>query len=196
MCLMNNVLCPYLDNLFILFVDDIPVYSKNQEEHDKNLVLVLILLREHHLYVKPDKCILFQTEVHYLGHVVSKEGIVVYQEKIWPIMEWVDPKSVDEVRSFTGLIGYYRRFIRNFSQISYPITSLKRKAKKFEWTEECEARFKKLKQLLTHAPLLKIVDLEKEFVVCTYAFERGLGGVLMQDGQVVCYESHKLNEHE
>ena len=99
------------------------------------------LLRERQLYVKLRKCSFFQTEVHYLGHVVSKEGIVVDPEKIRAIMEWVAPKNVDEVRSFMDLAGYYRRFIRNFSQISYPITSLQRKGKKFEWTKERKARF-------------------------------------------------------
>jgi len=111
-------------------------------------------------------------------------------------MEWVATKNVDEVRSFMGLASYYRRFIKNFSQIAYPITSLQRKGKKFKWTEECEARFEKLKQLLTHALVLRIADPNKDFVICTYACKRGLGGFLMQDGQVVCYESRKLNVHK
>ena len=84
-----------------------------------------------------------------------------------------------EVRSFIGLAGYDMRFIRNFSRITYHITSLQRKGKKFERTKECEASFEQLKQLLTHAPVLKIVDPYKEFVVCTYACKKGLGGVLM-----------------
>lgn len=104
-------------------------------------------------------------------------------------MEWVDPKSVDEVRYFMGMEGYYRRFIKNFSQISYPITLLQRKCKKFEWTKECEASFEQLKKLLTHAPVLHIAELNKEIVVCKNSYKRRLSGVLMQDGQIVCYES-------
>lgn len=104
-------------------------------------------------------------------------------------MEWVAPRNVYEVRSFMGLEGYYNRFIWNFSWISSPITSLQRKGKKFEWIEECEASCEQLKQLLTHAPVLKIVDPDKEFVVCTDACKRGLSGVLMQEGHVICYES-------
>ena len=115
MCLMNSVLHPYLDKFVIVFIDDILVYFKNEEEHAKHLEVALRLLREHQLYAKLNKCSFFQIEVHYLGHVVSKEGIVVYPEKIRAIMEWVAPKSVDEVRSFMGLAGYYRRFIRNFT---------------------------------------------------------------------------------
>jgi len=135
-------------------------------------------------------------EVHYLGHVVSKEGIASDPKKIRAIMEWVAPKNVDEVRYFMGFTCYCRRFITNFLQISYPITSLQRKGKKFELTEEYEASFEQLKWLLTHALVLKIADLDKEFVVCTYACKKGLSGVLMQDGHVVCYESQKLNEHK
>lgn len=95
-------------------------------------------------------------------------------------MEWVATRNVDEVRLFMGLEGYYRRFIRNFSHISYPITSLQRKGKKFEWKEECEASFEKLKKFMTHAPMLQIEYPDKEFVVCIDACKRGLGGVLMQ----------------
>ena len=126
---------------FIVFIDDILVYSKNEEEHVEKLATILILLREHQLYAKLNKCIFFQTKEHYLGHVVSKEGITVDPKKVRPIMEWETPRNVDEVRSFMGLAGYYRRFIRNFSQISYPITSLQRKGKKLEWTEECATIF-------------------------------------------------------
>jgi len=78
MCLMNNVLHPYLEKFVILFNDDILVYSKNKEEHVEHLATMMRLLREHHLYAKLDKCSLFQSEIHYLAHVISKEGIVVY----------------------------------------------------------------------------------------------------------------------
>lgn len=141
MCFMNNVLHLYLDKFVIVFFDDILVYSKNEEEHVENLVAVLRLLRENQLYSNISKYSFFQTEVHYLGHVVSKEGITLDPKKMRAIMEWLAPKNVDEVRSFMGLVGYYRRFIRDFSQIAYSITSLQRKGKKFEWTEECEASF-------------------------------------------------------
>ena len=111
-------------------------------------------------------------------------------------MEWATPRNVDEVRSFMGLAGYYRRFNGNLSWITYPITSSQRKGKKFEWTEECATSFEQLKQLLTNALVLKSVDPDKEFVVCADACKRELGGVLMKEGHVVCYESRKLNEHE
>jgi len=121
---MNSVSHPCLDKFVIVFIDDILIYSKNEEEHAKHLATMLRLLRENQLYAKLNKCNFFQTKVHYLGHVISKEGIAVDPNKIRAIMEWAAPKNVDEVRSFMGLSGYYRRFIRNFSCIAYPITSL------------------------------------------------------------------------
>jgi len=114
----------YLDKFVIVFMDDILVYSKNEEENVEHLVVVLRLLREHQLHAKLSKCSFFQTKVCYLGHVVSKEGIAVDPEKIMTIIQCVDPRNVDEVRSFMGLVGYYRRFIRNLSQIAYLIMSL------------------------------------------------------------------------
>ena len=124
MCLMNSMLCPYLDKFVIVFIDDIFIYSKNEEEYVEHLVVVLRLLREHQLYAKLNKCSFFQIEVHYLGCVVSKEGIAVDPKKIRAIVEWIVPKNVDEVRSFMGLASYYKRFIKNLSCISYSITSL------------------------------------------------------------------------
>ena len=117
-------------------------------------------------------------------------------EKIEAIKGWTTPKNVTEVRSFMGLARCYRRFVARFLRISHPITSLQRKGVKFQWKEECENRFQQLKQLLTSAPILRIDDLNENFVVCTNACKEGLGGVLSQNGYVVCYESRKLKDHE
>ena len=114
MCLLNSVLRPYLDKFFIVFIGDILVYSKNEEEHVEDLETVLRLLREHEFYAKLSKCSFVQTEIHNLGHGVSKEGIVVDPKKTRAIMEWVALKNVDEVRYFMGWAGYYRRFKGNF----------------------------------------------------------------------------------
>ena len=94
-----------------------------------------------------------------------------------------------------GLAGYYQRFIEGFSKVANTITSLQKKGMKFEWTSRCEESFQRLKNILTSAPILKVVDTEKEFVVCTDACGQGLGGVLMQDNHVICYESRKLKDH-
>ena len=108
-------------------------------------------------------------------------------KKIRAIVEFPSPRNVDEVRSFMGIVGYYKSFIRNFSWISYPITSLQRKGNKFEWTEECAVSFEQFKHFLTISLVLEIVDLDKEFMVCKNACKQGISGVLMQEEQVVSY---------
>jgi hypothetical protein len=95
-----------------------------------------------------------------------------------------------------GLYGYYKRFIAGLSKIPLPITSLQKKGVKFEWSAKFEDNFQCLKDLLISAPILKVAYLDEDFVVCTYACMEGLGGVLMKNGQVICYESRKLKEHE
>ena len=110
-------------------------------------------------------------------------------ENIEAIMNWPTPRNVTAVRSFMGLAGYYRRFIEGFSKVAHGITSLQKKGMRFEWTSRCEESFQQLKNLLTSAPVLKVADPEKYFVVCTDACGQGIGGVLMQDNHVVCYES-------
>jgi hypothetical protein len=151
------------------------VYSKSEEEHEQHLRMVLQVLREHQLYAKLRKCSFYQQQIHYLGHIITKDGIVVDPEKIGAIREWSAPKNVTEVRSFMGLVDYYKNFIGGFSRIAHPITSLQRKEKKFQWTEECEKSFHQLKQLLTSAPILRIADPNEDFVVCTDACKEGWG---------------------
>jgi hypothetical protein len=196
MCLMNGVFREYLDKFVIIFLDDILIYSKSEEEHEHDLRMVLQVLREHQLYAKLSKCSFYDKHIHYLGHIISKDGIEVDPEKIEAIREWSMPKNVIEVRSFMGLAGYYRRFIEGFSKIAHPITSLQRKGVKFQWTLDCKKSFQHLKQLLTSAPILRIADPTEDFIVCTNACNEGLGGVLSQNGVVICYESRKLKDHE
>jgi hypothetical protein len=177
MCLMNSIFSQYLDKSVVVFIDDIMVYSKMEEEHDEHLRIVLQTLRKHKLYTKFDKCDFYQKEIQYLGHVISEEGIVVDPKKIKAIMEWLVPKDVEDIRSFMGITGYYCRFIEGFSKTTYPITSLQKKGTKFNWTQKCQDSFNKLKELLTMTPILKVVDPEKDFIVCVNASKEGLGGV-------------------
>ena len=119
------------------------------------------------MYAKLSKCSFYQKQIHYLGHIISKDGIAVDTEKIESIREWLVPKNVTEVRSFMGLAGYYKIFIEGFSNIAHPITSLQKKGVKFQWTLDCEKSFQHLKNLLTSAPILRIVDPNENFTVCT-----------------------------
>jgi hypothetical protein len=181
MSLMNGVFREYLDKFIQVFIDDILIYSRTTEEHDEHLHLVLQCLREHKLYGKLSKCSFYQSRIHYLGHVISDEGIAVDPAKVEAIMEWPAPTNVTEVRSFMGLAGYYRWFVEGFSNIANPITELQKKNKKFVWTEKCAEAFRRLKELLTTAPILKVLDMDANFLVCIDASKEGLGGVLMQD---------------
>jgi hypothetical protein len=157
MSLMNGVFREYLDKFIQVFIDDILIYSRTKEEHDEHLRLVLQCLRENKLYGKLSKCSFYQTKIHYLGHIISGEGIVVDPTKVEAIMEWPTPTNVQEVHSFMGLAGYYRCFVKGFSKIANPITELQKKNKKFVWSEKCTEAFQKLKELLTTTPILKVL---------------------------------------
>jgi hypothetical protein len=157
---------------------------------------MLQVLREHQLYSKLRKCSFYFKQIHYLGHIISKDGIAVDPKKVEAIREWSAPKNVTEVRYFMGLAGYYRRFIGGFSKIAHPITSLQRKGMKFQWMSDCERSFQHLKQLLTSAPILRIANPNEDFIVCTNAGNEGLGGVLSQNGFMIFYESRNLKDPE
>ena len=132
-------------------------------------------LKRHRLYAKFSKCEFWLQEVAFLGHIVSAEGIKVDPAKVEAVMEWKQPTNATEVRSFLGLAGYYRRFIKDFSKIAKPMTELTKKDKKFVWTEKCEHSFQTLKTLLTSAPVLILLDIYKDFVVYCDASRQGLG---------------------
>jgi hypothetical protein len=128
--------------------------------------MVLQVLREHKLYAKLSKCIFYQKKIHYLGHAILTVGIEVDPENIESLRGWKVPKNVTKVISFMGLSSYYRRFIKGFSIIASLITSFQKKGMKFEWTSKCEDIFRKLKEILTSSPILKIVDPNEYFFVC------------------------------
>ena len=120
-----------------VFIDDILVYSRDEQEHEQHLKIVLQTLREKKLYVKLSKCDFWLKEVSFLGHIVSIEGIRVDPAKIEAMMNWKPPRSMTKVRSFLGLAGYYRRFVKGFSVIASPLTKLLKKGVKFEWSDKC-----------------------------------------------------------
>ena len=131
MDLMNRVFRSYVDQFVLVFIEDILMYSKDRENHDTHLRVVLETLRKERLYVKLSKCEVLLNEVSFLGHIVSKEGIRVDPKKIEVVVKWKPPRNVTEVRSFLGLAGYYRRFVKGFSMIVAPMTRLLQKNVKF-----------------------------------------------------------------
>jgi hypothetical protein len=158
--------------------------------------LVLEKLRSNQLYAKFNKCEFWLTEVVLLGHVISAGGVSVDLGKVKDVLNWMPPTTISEIQSFLGLPGYYRRFIKDFSKIAKPVTKLLEKNKAFEWTRECQPSFEELKKRLTSSPVLILPDLTKKFDIYCDASRQGLGCVLMQEGQVVCYASCQLRKHE
>jgi hypothetical protein len=135
-------------------------------------------------------------EVSFLGHIISEGGIFVDPSKVKDILSWKTPQNVLDIRSFLGLAGYYRRFIKGFSKISKPMIELLAKGNTFEWTPRCETSFQELKKRLTMTPVLTMLDMEKSFLIYCDASSQGLGCVLMQDGHVVAYASRQLRKHK
>ena len=135
MYLMNSVFMPELDKFVVVFIDDILIYSKNDEDHAKHLHIVPQCLRDHQLYAKFSKCEFCLDSVKFLDHIISSEGIVVDPSKVQEVMDWKPPTSVHQIRSFLGLVGYYRRFILDFSRIAKPMTELLKKDVKFKWMQ-------------------------------------------------------------
>ncbi|GJX25998.1 putative reverse transcriptase domain-containing protein [Tanacetum coccineum] len=179
MYLMNRVCKPYLDKFVIVFIDDILIYSKNKEEHEGNLKLILELLKKEELYAKFTKCEFWIPKVQFLGHVIDSKGIHVDPAKIESIKDWASPKNPTEIHQFLGLIGYYRRFIEGFSKIAKFMTKLTQKNVKFDWGEKEEIAFQSIKQKLCSAPILALPKGSENFIVYCDASHKGLVVVLM-----------------
>ena len=196
MDLMHRVFEPYSDQFVLVFLDDILVYSKSEEEHEDHLRIVFHALRNHQLYAKFSKCEFWLTEVRFLGHVVSALGVSVDPEKVEAVISWERPKSVFEICTLLGLAGYYKRFIEDFSYLVAPMTKLTRNEVKFEWNDLCERGFQELKRRLTSTPILVVLDRGQGYTVYCDVFNDGLGCVLMQSERVVGYGSRQLKNHE
>src|SRR6185503_16443664 len=164
MYLRNSVFMPELDKFVMVFIDDILIFSKNEEEHAEHLRIVLQHLRKHKLYAKFSKCEFWLKEVQFLGHVISEDGISVDPSKIRDVLDWKTPETVLQIQSFLGLARYYRRFVPDFSKIARPMTELLKKGVKFVWDDKCQA-FQTLRKLLTSAPVLAPPDITRPFDV-------------------------------
>ncbi|WVZ75493.1 hypothetical protein U9M48_023539 [Paspalum notatum var. saurae] len=196
MYMMNLVFMNELDKFVVVFIDDILIYSKSEEEHKEHLRIVLTRLREHKLYAKFSKCAFRPKEVSFLGHILSEKGVAVDPSKVKDVLNWKQPEIVNEIRSFLGLVGYYCHFIKDFSKTAKPMTSLTKKNAKYVWSSNYEEAFQTLKKLLTSAPVLAQPDVTKPFDVYYDASGNGLGYVLMQEGRVITYASRQLRKHE
>jgi hypothetical protein len=152
-----------LDRFVVVLIDDILIYSKSGSDHEEYLRLVLQKLRDNQFYAKYSKCEFWIGEVPFLGHIISNGGISVDPAKVKETVAWSIPTTVTEIRSFLELVGYYRRFIEEFSKIAKSITSLLEKGREFKWDEKCQDNFDQLKKRLMSPPVLVMPDLQKGF---------------------------------
>lgn len=202
MDLMHKIFADLLDRGVVIFLDDILIYSDSAEEHERLLREVFTRLRAHKLYAKESKCELWRTEVTFLGHVINEHGVSVESCKIEAITHWPRPSDPSDIRSFLGLAGFYRRFIRRFSHIAAPLTDLLQKGCKFEWKDSHEAAFQSLKFALTHAPILRPYDPTLPCTLDLDASDFAVGAVLLQGTGTdrtllpVAFESKRLNRAE
>ena len=179
-----------------MYLNYIVVYSQSLREHEKHLSLVFQRLRENRLFVKKEKCEFAQRQITFLGHKISEGLIKMDENKVRAIREWSEPSILKELRSFLGLANYYRRFIKGYSKMVAPLTDLLKKDQVWQWNLECQAAFDELEGAISSEPVLQLPNLELPFEVQTDASDRALGGVLMQEGHPVAFESRKLNGAE
>ena len=188
---MNDIFIPYLRKFVLVFFDDILIYSKTWEEHLQHLQLVLSILQRHSFFVNLKKCSFGRSQVEYLGHVLSEQGVAVDQMKVKTVLEWPMPKSIKGLRGFLGLTGYYRKFIKNYGKVAKPLTDLLKKGA-FSWNEEAQQAFEQQRLLITEALVLALLDFSKSFAIECDASGKGIGVVLLQESKPIAYFSKVL----
>jgi len=209
--LMNSVLRHENWEKCLIYLDDVLVFGRTLEEHFERLTAVFHRIREAGLKLSPGKCHFCRKEVEYLGHIITGEGVRTSPGKVEKVKNWPTPSNEEELRSFLGLSGYYRRFIHNYASIVAPLEKLcigtwnkknkvRQKSQPWNWHKEQEESFAHLKWCLTNAPILAFPKREGRFILDTDASHDSIGAVLsqMQDGheKVIAYASHKLSKAE
>lgn len=189
---MNSVLAPLLSKCVVVFIDDILIFSKNWDDHLLHIRTVFSILDQNQFKVNLSKCSFAQQKLHYLGHVISHEGVATDPTKVIAIKSWPTPRNAKDIRSFLGLAGYYRKFIKNFGIISRPLTNLLKKGQLFVWHADHETSFKVLKEALVTTPVLALPDFTKQFEIETDVCDKGVGAVLHQAGHPIAFVSKAL----
>ncbi|XP_073675909.1 cilia- and flagella-associated protein 74 [Garra rufa] len=178
---MNEIFRDYLHRFVIIYIDDILIYSRNLKEHQDHVRQVLQRLREYQLYLKLEKCEFHQPTISFLGYVITAEGVHMEAGKVDAVAKWAEPRTVKELQRFLGFANFYRRFIKNYSLLSAPLTSLLKGGRRvLQWTPEAQQAFDRLKLMFTTAPILKHPDPSRPFVVEVDAADVGVGAVLSQ----------------
>lgn len=189
-----------LESEAFLYVDYIIVFGCSLKHHNANLVEVFDKLQRYNLKLNANKCCFLKSEVIYLGHLITPNGIKPDLSKFEAITKYPVPRNADEVRRFVAFCKYYRRFIKNFADIASCLNQLLKKDRKFEWTTQCQKAFETLKLKLINPPVLRYPDFDKPFVLTTDASDLALGAILSQgkvgEDRPKSYASRSLNKHE
>jgi len=196
---MNFILSDLIGVCVFVYIDDILVFSKNEEDHLHHLQLVFDRLRKVGLKLKPTKCSFGLPEVKLLGYVLNSEGIQADPDKVAAIADLPTPTTIKEVRSLLGMTNYYRTSLPNYATIAEPLIQLTRKYTKFTWTSEHQSAFDELKSLLISSHVMAAPDLNRGYKLFTDASDYAVGGILVQDSsdgseKVIQYISHTLSK--
>ena len=180
--MMNHVLSDILVVGVLAYMDDILIYGKTEEEHDRLVKETLERLQKNGLAVSPEKCVWKTQEVEFLGYVIGRNGIKMSEEKVKAVLSWETPKSFTEVQSFLGFANFYRRFIQDYSQVARPLTELTKReaAQEWRWNPEAEKAFKELKNRFTTAPILAHFDATRQVKIESDASDCATEAILSQ----------------
>jgi len=198
---MNSIFSDVLDQYVVVYLDDILIFSKNPEEHQKHVLDVLERLKKHGLYAKPEKCEFSVKSTEFLGFIISPSGISMSQSKVDAILKWPAPKNVKQIQSFLGFANFYRRFIYNYSDIVIPLTHLTRKGIPWDWTNKVDSAFRALKMAFTEAPVLMHWSPDNPMLVETDASDYAIAGIISSitsDGEIhpIAFHSRTLTDAE
>ncbi len=178
---INDVFRDMLNKYVIVYIDDILIYSESLEEHIQQVRAVLKRLIQHQLYAKTEKCEFHLTSISFLGYVISHEGVAMDESKVNAVLKWSLPSTIKELQRFLGFANFYRRFIRGFSSVAAPLTSMTRKgSSRLHWSSTAREAFQELKQRFTTAPILHHPDPSLPFIVEVDASNIGIGAIMSQ----------------
>jgi hypothetical protein len=190
---MNHVFHPFLRHFVLVFFDDILIYSKTWKSHLPHVDQVLHLLSLHKIFLKYSKCAFGASEVEYLGHIVSKDGVRVDPKKIEGMKDCPLQRTLKRLHRFMGLTSYYRKFVQNYGKFVTPLTALL-KNNAFTWTPATDQLFHALKETMCTTLVLALSDFTKTFVLECDASRKGIGVVLMQDGKPLAFTTKQISK--
>jgi len=198
---MNEILSEYLDIFYVAYLDGILIFSQNLEDHWRHVRTILKRVEETGHTPKASKCEFHTTETEYLGYVITPKGLRMYEEKIRTIKEWKEPTNLKGIQSFLGFANFYRRFIRDYSKITTPLSSLTRKEKEWEWGDKQQEAFDTLKTAMITEPILQHFDPERAVTIEMDASDYAIGAICSQPDDYgilhpVAYYSRKLKDPE